>query len=189
MLPQPPSSTFPAQIQPILRSRVVYPNVRSLRSNVRSFLANVRSSPANVRSSASNRSQELRTSTRHRVAAGTVGERASARPLTHQKPFLDRAAKSHGDVVPVLFRHLFEPAFTHPREGGDDPLLREMLTLAEGAHSAPAPAGRPRESRPRGRSCRGRSPPPRPRGRRPCPCRPGRTGSVWRPRCRGNWRT
>jgi hypothetical protein len=65
------------------------------------------------------------------VAAGTVGERASARPLTHQKPFLDRAAKSHGDVVRVLVRHLFEPAFTHPPEGGDDPLLRETLTLAE----------------------------------------------------------
>ena len=51
--------------------------------------------------------------TLHRVAAGTVIERAPARPLAHQKPFLDQAVKSHGDVVRVLFRHLFEPAVIH----------------------------------------------------------------------------
>ena len=49
-----------------------------------------------------------------------VGERALSRPLTHQKPFPDRAAKSHVDVVRMLFCHLFEPAFTHPPEEGDD---------------------------------------------------------------------
>jgi len=66
------------------------------------------------------------------VAAGTVGERAPARPLAHQKLFPDRAAKSHGDVVRVLFRHLYEPAFAHPPEEGDDQHLREnprSLTL------------------------------------------------------------
>ena len=73
--------------------------------------------PANVRSSASNRSQDLRTSTFHRVAARTVGERAPARPLAHQKPFLDRAARSHGDVVRMLFRRVFDLLWLmHPRK-------------------------------------------------------------------------
>lgn len=119
---RPPSSALSAQIRPALQSRAMHPNVRS--------------SPANVRSSASNRSRELRTSTLHRVAAGTVEERAPARPLAHQKPFLDQAARSHGDVMRVLCRHLVEPALTHPLKGDDDQHLRENPTLAEGAHNA-----------------------------------------------------
>jgi len=90
--------------------------------------------PGKCRSSASNRSRELRTSTRHRVTAGTVGERAPARSLAHQKPFPDRAVKSHGDVVQVLCRHLVEPAFTHPPEEGDDQHLRENPTLTDATH-------------------------------------------------------
>lgn len=132
--PPKPLQALSVEIWTFPQSRAMYPNVRSLRSNVRSFLANVRSSPANVRSSASNRSQELRTSTRHRVTARTVGERAPARPLAHQKPFPDRAVKSHGDVVRVLCRHLVEPAFTHPPEEGDDQHLRENPTLTDATH-------------------------------------------------------
>ena len=60
-------------------------------------------------------------------------------PSRIRRPFSARPRRTTAMSCGCAFCHLFQPVFTHPPKGGDDPLLRETLTLVAGAHGASPP--------------------------------------------------